>query len=77
MLVGCAVFVFALWLGRWMLFAPESYLEAQRSRAVVFRSLAERVNRPTRFNVYLVRATGALVVGAGIVALVMAIASAR
>lgn len=77
MLVGCAVFVFALWLGRWMLLAPESYLEAQRRRAVVFRSLAERVNRPTRFNVFLVRATGALVIGAGVGSLVMAVASAR
>jgi hypothetical protein len=77
MLVGCAVFVFALWLGRWMVLAPESYLEAQRIRAAFFRSLAERVNRPTRFNVLVVRATGALVIGAGIVALVMAIASHR
>jgi hypothetical protein len=77
MLVGCAVFVFALWLGRWMLVAPESYLEAQRSRAVLFRSLAERMNQPTRVNVLVVRATGALVIGAGTVALVIAVASTR
>ncbi len=77
MLVGCAVFVFALWLGRWMLLAPKSYLEAQRSRAVLFRSLAERMNQPTRLNVLVVRATGALVIGAGIVTLVIAVASAR
>ncbi len=69
-----AVLGLSLWIGGWMLFRPESYLRAKRERAGPLSGLVGRFNQPTPINVFMLRLTGAAIIGIGVFAVVTVLA---